>query len=411
MLRTMTAKDASILTGVDITRELDRVKSKVFIGTNAAFLASVMSSLEFEWSDDIDTAATNGMTFWWNPVFFVNLGPDERKTVLVHELWHAALLHIPRIGNRDHKVWNIACDIRINNGLENDGYSFKTIEDCCKDQTYGLLSEEDIYDDLMKNAIKIPVSPMWGNGPCVPTGSGGQQGNQGAQGQPEFDRDCDMIPSDRASNMAAVNNVVRAIHHANAAGQPGSVPGGLQEIIDQFLKPIVPWEQLFQRWMGDLLDEDYTWARPNRRYQDIYLPSRFQDEGRLEHMLFCQDTSGSMLPPELKRTNSEIKYIKDKMNPKLLTTLQFDTVIHRVDVFKEEDAYELIQVEGRGGTDLREVRQYIIDHRPTAVVIFTDLHVTPMEFLPFNVPILWVTKTKGVKPPFGDLVIMNEKAW
>ena len=429
MFKTLTDAQVNEMTGVDITREFDKVKSKIFLGNNAAFLASVMTSLEFYWTTDIKTAATNGAKLWWNPNFFLNMPFEARLTVLLHELWHAALLHIPRMGNRDNKIWNIACDIRINNGLENDGFSFKSIEDCCKDQNYGLMSEEDIYNDLMQNALKIPVNPMWGNGPCVPSGSGGPQGNQGAQGQPQpgnpnqqgndpnqtgsgqgdqFDDDYDMIPCDRASNMAAVNNVVRAIHQAKMAGQPGSIPGGLEQIIEKFLRPVVPWETLFQRWMKELLDEDYTWKRPNRRYQDIYLPSRFQNEGRLEHLIFYQDTSGSMTDAELLRNNSEIKYIQETMNPKRLTVVQFDTVIHRIDEFKEGDRYERMVINGRGGTDLRQVREHIIANRPTAAVIFTDLYVNPMEKLPFSIPVLWVTPSQNVSVPFGQLIYIRD---
>lgn len=411
MFRTITANEASELTGCDITRELDKVKSKVFLGDSAAFLASVMTSMDFEWSDSIPTAATNGATFWWNPKFFMSLEFDTRKMVLMHELWHAALLHMVRRGERDPKIWNYACDIRINNGLENDGFSFKGVKNCWKDQAYGLQSEEDIYDQLTQNAVKIDT-PVWGSAGDPSSGQGsGQNGGAGQdsdEGEQEPDLNGgDMVPCDKQTQMQAVNNVVRAIHQANLAGQPGSVPGGLQEIIDKFLTPVVPWEQLLQRWMQDLLDHDYTWARPNRRYQDTYLPSRFQDEGRLEHLMFFQDCSGSMWR-ELQRTNSEIKYIWDSMKPKKMTTVQFDTEIQKVDEFVEGDRYEKMEIHGLGGTDLREVREMIIKTRPTAAVIFTDLYVEPMAPLPFNIPILWVTKTDHIQVPFGDLIIIKE---
>lgn len=394
---------------VDVQRELDITKSKVFLGENAAFLGTLMSSMNFVWSRSIPTAATNGETFWWNPDFFLSLEAETRKTVLIHELWHAGLLHMLRRGDRDPYLWNVACDYRINNGLEDDGYSFKGVESCCKDQSYGLQAEEDIYDQLMQ---KQPTpKPMWGPGPCTPNGMGGSGQQNPMPGDPSNPGQyTDMIPCSKESNSAAVNNVVRAIHQAKKAGQPGSIPGGLEEYIEDFLKPIVPWEQLLHKWMRDLLDTKYTMARPRRRYihSGIYLPERVPEEGRLEHLCFYQDTSGSMSQEELQRTNSEIKYIWDSMQPKKLTTVQFDTKIHKIDEFNEGDRYERMVVMGRGGTDLKEVRQHIIDNRPTAVVIFTDLYVDPMEDLPFNVPVLWITHTTDIQPPFGDVVIMQE---
>lgn len=404
---------------VDVQRELDITKSKVFLGENAAFLGSIMSSMNFVWSRSIPTVATNGETFWWNPDFFISLEPETRKTVFMHELWHAALLHMIRRGDRDPYMWNVACDYRINNGLEDDGYSFKGVEDCCKDQQYGLQAEEDIYDQLMQNQPK--PKPMWGPGPCTPNGMGGQGQQQPmpGPGQPDPNGDpsdpqnagqyTDMVPTTKESNTTAVNNVVRAIHQAKMAGQPGSIPGGLEEYIDDFLKPIVPWEQLLHKWMRDLLDTKYTLARPRRRYihSGIYLPERVPEEGRLQHLCFYQDTSGSMSEAELRRTNSEIKHIWDTMQPKKLTTVQFDTKIHKIDEFNEGDRYEKMVVMGRGGTDLREVRKHIIENRPTAVIIFTDLYVEPMDELPFNVPVLWITKSKGMSVPFGNIIEMQ----
>ena len=419
----LTEEEIKALPISDLNRELDRTKSRVFYGENSAFLGSIMSSMDFVWSYGVKTAATNGETFWWNPLFFLQLDPNTRETVLVHELWHAALLHMIRMGNRDPKIWNYACDIRINNGLENDSFSFVGVENCWKDQSYGLQAEEDIYDQLYQKAVKV-VTPAWGPGPCTPNGSGsqgqpnlpgsqGQPGQQGGNGQPDpnglpGDGLGDMVPTSPASNAAAINNVVRAIHQAKQAGQAGTIPGGLEEIIEKFLKSVVPWETLLQRWMQDLLEEDYTWARPNRRYSDIYLPSRIENEGRLEHLIFYQDTSGSMTPEELLRTNSEIKHIWDTMKPKKLTTVQFDTKIQKIDVFNDGDQYESMIVKGRGGTCLIPVRQHIIDEKPTAVVIFSDLYVTPMQELPFEIPVLWATISKGVKVPFGQLIHIRE---
>lgn len=409
----LTEEEVKALPVDNLQRELDRAKTKVFLGNNSAFLGSIMSSMDFVWSYDVPTAATNGETFWWNPVFFLNSEPTIRESVLLHELWHGALLHMLRQGNRDAYIWNVACDYRINNGLHSDG--FKVGDSWFMDQSFGLKSEEEIYDILMVN--RPTPKPVMGPGPCTPNGSGGkgqQQPIPGNQGQPGGGQPDpyglpgggmgDMVPISPESTAAAINNVVRAIHTAKAAGQPGSIPGGLEDIIDKFLKPVVPWEVLLHNWMKDLIEEDYSWKRPNRRYADIYLPARIQDEGRLEHLIFYQDTSGSMSDAELLRTNSEIKHIWDEMKPKKLTTVQFDTQIHKIDVFKEGDSYDSMVVKGRGGTCLQCVHQHIIKEEPTAAVIFSDMHVAPMQPLPFEVPILWLTKTKNAKAPFGQVI-------
>ncbi|MFP3693432.1 DUF2201 family putative metallopeptidase, partial [Burkholderia sp. SIMBA_048] len=83
-----------------LNRELDRTKSAVFLGKTAAFLGSILCSHNFVWSEEVPTAATNGITLWWNPSWFTKLPVETRKTVLVHELWHPARLHMLRLNGR-----------------------------------------------------------------------------------------------------------------------------------------------------------------------------------------------------------------------------------------------------------------------------------------------------------------------
>jgi hypothetical protein len=53
------------------------------------------------------------------------------------------------------------------------------------------------------------------------------------------------------------------------------------------------------------------------------------------------------------------------------------------------------------------VKAHIEEIKPTAAVIFTDLAVPPMQPLAYDIPVIWVTQTKGAKVPFGKLVYFN----
>lgn len=368
-----------------ISKELDRTKSAVFLDKkNAAFLGSLMCSLNFVWSRSIPTAATNAVYFWWNPEWFMSLDPEVRKTVLMHELWHVARLHMIRAESRNVRVWNYACDIRINNDLEKEGASFHGVEDCWKDQTYdanGIMAEEDIYDLLIQNQMD-------------PQGGSWTAGDDG-----------DMIPLSNQDMQTAVNSVVQAIHQAKLAGQAGNLPGGIEQIIKQFLEPIIPWQTLLMQFFTDMLDEDYSWKRPNRRYSDMYLPSKFTDDGRLEHLIYFLDVSGSITDTDLLRFNSEVKYIQEVLKPQKLTLVQFDTEIQQVKEFKEEDTFDEIHIIGRGGTSLVCVREYIQEHQPTAAIIFSDLECAPMQPLDIDVPVIWVSiRNTNIPVPFGKII-------
>lgn len=371
----------------DLNRQMDKVKSKVFLGKSAAFFGSLLCSLEFKWDTSIPTAATDGVSIWWNPNFFMKIMEETNKTILCHELEHAARLHNVRRGGRDAQTWNEACDIRINNGLQKEGYSFKGVEDCWMEQSLddnGLMAEEDIYDILIKRN-KPQNKGAWGD----KAGSG------------------DMIEPKGIDVSHAVSNVVRAVQQAKVSGASGSIPGGVEELINKFMEPVVPWQTILMDLFTDLLDEEYTWARPNRRYPDMYLPSRFEDDGRLSHIMYFLDVSASVSDAQVLRFNSEIKYIQDTLQPTKLTMVLFDTKIQSVRVFDKDEPFGEIHITGRGGTSLACVRALIEKEQPSAVVIFSDLYCTPMEPLTTNIPVIWAVIGSQIQGPYGKTIFVK----
>lgn len=373
-----------------LQRKLDRVKSRVFVGTNAAFMAPLMSSLSFIWSTDVDTAATNGDYIWWNPKFFLEgptkyLEPRFNEFVLRHELWHIALLHMLR-GDRyktaeEAELFQKACDYKINLDLHNMGFSMGKFPGLL-DKRYANMAEEEIFNYLKKLQDAgefIPVSG-WGNGDIV------------------VDKATPVPPE------KIINKVVRSITAAKKEGKPGDIPGNAESLVDHFLAPKIPWEVHLRQWMGDLATNDFTWARPNRRHQEIYLPSTFEDDGRLEHLRYYCDCSGSISYKEVQVFQSELKYVWDEYKPQKMSITQWDTRITDECEYLDGDEFARVKIRGGGGTDIECVRQDIIKHKPTAAIIFTDMCFTPMQPLPFDIPILFVSTNGFHQVPFGKCI-------
>lgn len=366
-----------------LDRELDWVKSRVFIDRgNSAFLAPLMCSMEFRWMPNIGTAETNGKYVGWNPKFFMELCDDTRETVLVHELWHPALLHMHRRGDRDPEVWNWACDIRINNDLKNAGFSFKGIEWAWLEPEVdenGRMAEEDIYDWLIATGKKPPKAPPGGNS--------------------------DMREPDDEELQEILNNVVRAVHERELTGA-GTTPVAVREVLAKFLAPIIPWEKELMEFFTDLLEVHRSWSRPNRRYQHVYLPIDVEDDGRLAHLCYYLDVSGSCSNEDVLRFNSEIKFIKDVLKPLKLTVCQFTTEIIHETVFEENDPFDEVIRWGTGGTSLVDVRKHMIEHQPTCAVVFSDLdcpRMNPQDVQ--HIPTIWVgIRASGRTVPFGKLI-------
>lgn len=387
----------------ELNRQLDITKSKVFMGSNAAFLGPLMSMMNFVWSEEVPTAATNGHQFWWNPYWFLSLDPEVRKTVMVHELWHPARLHMVRCGDRDPQVWNYACDVRINNDLDKKGYSFHGTKPWLNHSfdSAGRAAEEDIYDALMNQgwAFIIALKKMMGD-----AWKGISDGNQ--EENPE-DHLGDMVPNEDKEDIAkAIGNVVQAAHQARLAGHGGDIPGEVETLLKQFLSPVVPWEVLLHKFFHDLCDEDYSWRRPNRRFHDIYLPSRVEDDGKLDHLIYYLDISGSVTDSQIIRFNSEVKYVKDTFKPRKLTLVQFDTRISNEKTFLEDDDFVELIVVGRGGTMWNCVRDHIDEHKPTAAIIFTDMGFFDTVDEPkHKTPTIFVDVSNSKCPaPYGEII-------
>lgn len=386
-----------------LDRDFDRVKAKVFLGKNAAFLGPLMCGLNFHWSMDVETACTNGLTLQWNPKFYWELPFATRCTILVHELWHVALLHMIRRGDRHPRHWNIAADICINNMLVEDGYTWEGFRPYLDPAMSGM-SAEQIYEQRYGGVLEFSRDRVIAEFDHLPQWK-------------DFTKDMplpedDLIEPEEGEDPAGViNTVVGAFHSANMNGGAGDIPGEIQLVLKRFLSPKLPWEQLLHAFFNEMANQDYRWTRPNRRYQDIYLPSlQDEEEGGLDHIIYFLDVSGSISDMDVTRFNSEVKYIKDTFNPEKLSLVQFDTKIQDVQIFEKDDPFEEILVVGRGGTSLDCVRNYIIEQKPTAVVVFSDLCCDVMEKLPMPVPQLWVciNNAEAKRPAEGQLVHIRE---
>lgn len=345
-------------------RALDQCKTAAFLDSNAAFLGCLLCNLTFEWNDKVtQTACVTDTTFHWNPYWFDTLSPEERKGVLMHELWHIALLHGLRGKDKEHLKWNVACDYRINSNLVKDGYILPDgalLDSYFDDPDW---SEEKIYNYLPDQNLP---EQAWGTGTF----------------------------SDSAEQVTIVQNAMVSARFA------GDVPGEVEEVMKNFLKPKLNWKQLLHRYLLDKIDPEWSWNKPNKRYRDIYMPTLLPQEGRLITVAMFLDTSGSIEDEDAKRFISEVKYVQEVLNPEKLYVVQFDTVIQDEKVYTENHPFNSINVKGRGGTDYECIRQYILKYKPTVSIIFTDLYADDIGDVGKN-ELIWIVKNNPDNAPKG----------
>ena len=181
------------------------------------------------WTFRVDTAATDGIRIYFNPIFVYELvetcGPlaDAKQTelkrkgvnvkdprsgfdmtfevakgfifVIIHECYHQLYRHIEQSKRKKetrnptpsiHRLANISMDDEINRDIEEQFPEFegitKLIEGCIEKEEYPHEIWMDIFDDKMQKGQKVPAGPTIPP-PQRPTppGGGGQQPDQPEQ--------------------------------------------------------------------------------------------------------------------------------------------------------------------------------------------------------------------------------------
>ena len=354
----------------------DKLTVSVFKGRNHAFYGSLLCSLDVKWDDQAPCIAMVnpdlGLVF--KPDQMLALPQATREFILLHELEHIARLHDLRRGDRDFDLWNQACDYEINLAQVNDGLTYEGTNPLI-DTKYSGMSAEQIYDLLDQNQEdknNASSSGSWGDGQMDMEEGSGDGGN---------------LTQEQMTKQ--LNAVVRASQSAKFQGCTTSLTEAIDSILSTFLKPKVEWYKLLRRHMTDKLNKKLNWKKRNRRYHNIYIPSRTKQTNGLKKIIYYLDTSGSISDEMVQIFNSEVKYIHETFHPKETVLVQFDTSIRMEKTYKRGDRIHTMKVSGRGGTSLECVREHIKEHAPDVVVILSDLFCRPMEEIR-GVDVLWV---------------------
>lgn len=158
------------------------------------FFAHVLQGLLRRTSDDIPTAAvclrTSGVELVVNGTYFATLTPEERVAVLKHEVLHVVFKHLLRAIGRQPLLWNLACDVVVNELVP----PFRLPEGAITRRTFpdlGLepdMTADDVYQRLVGLLRELDDARGGGNGG---TGGGTAGDSGGASGESDGDGDGD----------------------------------------------------------------------------------------------------------------------------------------------------------------------------------------------------------------------------
>lgn len=325
----------------DIKKALDKAKLQLMSTPDSAFFTTILFSLKFKWDNTCRTAYTDGLVLGFNPDFFMELHPDERVFVLIHEAMHVAYLHMDRLQTRDHAKWNVAADHVINLMLITRGFRMPKIG--LADRQYLDMGTEEVYNLLpTQDPDKVDMDL----------------------------RESEEPPEDVKEQVQEI--LVRASVQSRMQGDSvGTIPGEIQIFLDSLLDPKLPWPRILQKYLHAMTKADYTFRKFNRRFfPRHYLPSLYSES--LMNIAVAVDTSGSVSDADFKQFISEVHCILRMMKPEKLTLVQFDTEVKSVTEIRSLRELSQCTFTGRGGTLVEPVFDWAKEAKPQLLLVFTD---------------------------------------
>ena len=368
----------------DATNMLSRPKTQLML--HHPFFGSLAMSTPFIEDTGIDTMCTNGKWIKFNPDYVRSISGDETTGVVAHEVMHITNKHPLRMGNRDHRLWNIATDYAINIIIVDAGLQLPKgalVDEQCRG-----MSAEKIYNLMQSGELPIPMDDGWSFGEIeAPTND---------DGSAMTDSEMDQLETEI--------NVKVLSAHANAKMR-GKVPAGIEGLIDEMSTPQVDWRDKLRVFVGGDQPDDFTWAKPNKKFMPhgIYLPN-VEHFGAGDIVIGC-DTSASVSDEELALFLGEINGMAQDMQPRSITVIGCDAKVLSVDYYGQGEDVQSINSKGRGGTEVTPVFDYIEEHGLPcdSFIYFSDMYVYDFPANAPDYPVLWVS-TGATDAPWGELV-------
>jgi predicted metal-dependent peptidase len=361
----------------------------------------------------IDTAATDGRKFFWNPVFLAELTPDEVATVMQHEGYHVVFFHCKRGRGKMGQVWNIAVDYAVNGcilvdhdvtgrsgklfgGNIGEPMSLKALLDsidgtqelpktqfCFADKSLHGRSPESVYDEIVDHWNKSPLKcPKCGNlSKSRGQGQGGQ--GQGGQGQNDGDQDgtgqcpggcqcqegnqggCPSCGGSLFDQLGSLDSHIETtmskqevqadlMRAADQSSQMrGTLPAEIEGMLAELKKPTLKFTDIVRSAMLRKVQDagvNNDWRRLRRRYLNTN-PRQYLPRRYMHkpRWLAMLDTSGSMSDDDMAYGISQLQVLGSNTEGYVIPC---DATPHWKGVHKVESADDLkrTKVVGRGGT-------------------------------------------------------------
>lgn len=368
---------------------IDRSRIKL-MQTELSFFGHILLQLKQEYNGQehgISTVAVSVDTIFYNLNYIHKnvKNTNDMVFIFMHEIMHLVLDHLDkkRIKDRDMLVWNYAGDHVINLDLFASGFTYSGHEHILKDRAFIGKTTEEVYDILIKDK---PDNPGCGCDAWV-----------------------DVIPGDDDEEIEAVKDMVISAYnsHVLANGTDDGIPNSVRTMMDELKNPILPWESLLMKYIGEVTQNDFSWNKLNLPFlPEFYIPT-LHDES-LSKIDFAIDVSGSIDAKAFNKFINEIKNILLLHNITTIGIYQFSTVTISYDVVSDLEELDKIKFKGGGGTDIKHTLEQAARSDGVALFIITDGYMN-LQLTPLHKPTVWcVYNNKRFNAPFGETILFDK---
>ena len=365
---------------------------------------------------------------------------ESLRTLLAHEAMHILNGTMIRREKRNAILWNYATDLEINWMLKDMGIDVKkglyekrfhgeyaeniyeTLKKQATEELQDLMQElQQVIDELNQQSATNSTKEEKGEseGEKRELQNKIKKLNQKILKRLGLNEDAEvsseMEPKDDKSKTIVRQFIVEAALGAlqMAHSGIGSLPGGLERLIDEFTKSKVRWQDYLEETLTTVMGDDYSFRRPYKPtliYCDTYNPTVLNPEK--SKVVVIVDTSGSIGKKELQTFLSEVREILKQYK---VTFISCDATVQKV--VEDEDIEKIIKnVKGGGGTEFEPAFEWIennVQEYGIPVILMTDGYNGDSYIpKPYNVGRIIVLTTgkdpEGLEPDFVIKVDLNE---
>ncbi len=414
------------------------------------FYATLALHARVTYDPSVPLAATDGDAIILNPTSMNELDEHEFAFVIIHELMHLALRHVPRRKQRQPYPWNLVTDALINHTIDTSSayhrrdstlrahapegvFTLTRLTELLKqpedpaalaqrsaEELYALLRQhapppdEDAAsseaDHTSNEKDDTPTNNHNALEPKTPDSSNTFTTRAWSDLRDDASRsDAERAESDAHWRRALAN--ASALQREHESRNPGSTPAGLRRLIDANNDSIIDWRTLLWHHLSAYPHDYSSFDRrflQHEQYLDLL-------DGQALTLEVCIDTSGSIDQQALNAFASELNGILNAY-PAVRARLYYCDA-HLDGPHDIETLNDAPPPVGGGGTSFRPFFEHL-ERDPSGAtnpiaVYFTDGYGDFPEHAPSDHTTIWAVQPGGLESerfPFGEIVRIDPHA-